>query len=106
MLALIGVISLVGASQLAVALVNRLATSLAAPRPLPRMDFSTGIPARSPRLVVVPAMLSNAAHIEHLVEMLEVRFLANRDGHLHFALLTDFHDAHEETRSEEHTSQL
>src|ERR1041384_4729985 len=93
MLALIGVISLVGASQLAVALVNRLATSLAAPRPLPRMDFSTGIPARSRTLVVVPAMLSNAAHIGHLVEMVEVRFLATRDGYLHFALFTDFHDA-------------
>src|SRR6185503_10568247 len=97
MLVLAGLVSLIAASQLAVALVNRLATSLAVPRPLPRMDFSTGIPARSRTLVVVPAMLSNAAHIEHLVEMLEVRFLANRDGHLHFALLTDFHDAHEET---------
>ena len=97
MLVLIGLISLIAASQLAVALVNRLATSLAVPRPLPRMDFSGGIPARSRTLVVVPAMLSNAAHIEHLVEMLEVRFLANRDENLHFALLTDFHDAHEET---------
>ena len=28
-----------------------------------------------------------------LVEALEVRFLANRDAHLHFALLTDFADA-------------
>ena len=28
-----------------------------------------------------------------LVEALEVRFLANRDAHLHFALLTDFRDA-------------
>ena len=25
-----------------------------------------------------------------------MRFLANRDPHLHFALLTDFHDAAEE----------
>jgi len=97
MLVLIGLISLIGASQLAVALVNRLATSLAVPRPLPRMDFSSGIPARSRTLVVVPAMLSSAAHVEHLVEMLEVRFLANRDDNLHFALLTDFHDAREET---------
>ena len=32
-----------------------------------------------------------------LVEALEVRFLANRDAHLHFALLTDFLDAAEET---------
>ncbi len=33
------------------------------------------------------------AGIESLVEALEVRFLGNRDKHLHFALLTDFNDA-------------
>ena len=97
MLVLIGLVSLVATSQLAVALVNRLATSLAAPGPLPRMDFSEGIPPSSRTLVVVPAMLASAPHIEHLVEMLEVRFLANRDENLHFALLTDFPDAREET---------
>ena len=32
-----------------------------------------------------------------LVEALEVRFLANRDAHLHFGLLTDFQDALQET---------
>ena len=35
-------------------------------------------------------MLTNSDHIEELVEALEVRFLANRDANLHFALLTDF----------------
>ena len=72
---------------------NRLATALAAPEPLPRMDFSDGIPPPSRTLVVVPAMLTGAAHIERLVEALEVRFLANRDENLHYALLTDFQDA-------------
>ena len=42
-------------------------------------------------------MLVSAASIEDLVEALEVRFLANRDPHLHFGLLTDFVDAHEAT---------
>ncbi|HXM83161.1 MAG TPA: glucoamylase family protein [Burkholderiales bacterium] len=97
MLVLIGLASLLATSQLAVALANRLAISLAAPGPLPRMDFSGGIPPQSRTLVVVPAMLTSARHIEHLVEALEVRFLANRDENLHFALLTDFEDAHEET---------
>ncbi len=35
------------------------------------------------------------------IEALEVRFLANRDNHLHFSLLTDFRDAHEETLPED-----
>jgi len=101
MLVLLGFAALVAASQLAVALVNRIAAAAAAPQPLPRMDFSAGIPGESRTLVVVPAMLSGEAHIAHLLEALEVRFLANRDEHLHFALLTDFQDAPEETQPED-----
>jgi cyclic beta-1,2-glucan synthetase len=97
MLVLAGLVLLLAASQLAVALVNRVAASLVAPQPLPRMDFSGGIPPRSRTLVAVPALLAGEEHIEQLVEMLEVRFLANRDQNLHFALLTDFQDAQEET---------
>ncbi len=86
-------LTLLAASQLAVALVNWLATALVPPHPLPRMDFSNGIPPSSRTLVVVPTMLTGAASIDDLVEALEVRFLANRDACLHFALLTDFSDA-------------
>ena len=35
--------------------------------------------------------------MDDLLEALEVRFLANRDENLSFALLTDFRDAAEET---------
>jgi hypothetical protein len=90
-------LSLTGASHLAVALVNWLVTLLVTPRRLPKMDFSEGIPAASRTLVVVPTMLSCASGLDALVEALEVRFLANRDQHLHFALLTDFPDAQTET---------
>ena len=92
-----GLLSILAASQLAVALANWLAVRLVAPQPLPRLDFSTGIPAGSRTLVVVPTMLASASAVEELVEALEVRFLANRDGNLQFGLLTDFRDADEET---------
>ena len=100
-LALVGLLSLLCTSQLAVALVNWLATVLVTPHALPRMDFSEGIPPESRALVVVPTMLSSVENIEELIEALEVRFLANRDEHLHFGLLTDFRDAHEETLPED-----
>ncbi len=100
-LGLTGILSLLCASHLAVALVNWLATLLAAPHPLPRMDFSKGIPPQSRTLTVVPTMLISAQNIEDLVEALEVRFLANRDDNLHFGLLTDFRDAAEETLPED-----
>ena len=100
-LALIGILLLLCTSHLAVALVNWLATLLAAPHLLPRMDFSGGIPPESRTLVVIPTMLTSAQNIEDLVEALEVRFLANRDENLRFALVTDFRDAPEETIPED-----
>ncbi len=101
MLVPLGILLLVATSQLAVGMVNWLATLAVAPRPLPRMDFSKGLPAQSRTLVVVPTMLSSAESIEGLVEALEVRFLANRDDRLHFGLLTDYQDASAETQPED-----
>jgi cyclic beta-1,2-glucan synthetase len=89
---------LVGSSQLAVALMNRLAMMLVKPRLLPRLDFATGIAADCRTMVVVPAMLTSREGIDRLLETLEVHHLANQDPHLHFALLTDFRDAPDETQ--------
>jgi cyclic beta-1,2-glucan synthetase len=100
-LGLIGLLSLLGTSHLAVALANWLVTLLAIPHPLPRMDFSKGVPPELRTLVVVPTMLTSIQNIEDLIEGLEVRFLANRDDNLHFGLLTDFRDALEETLPED-----
>ena len=97
LLVLCAILALLGTSQLAVALVNWLATLLVAPRLLPRMDFSKGIAAGSQTLVVIPTLIHSVQNVEDLAEALEVRFLANRDERLHFGLLTDFADAHEET---------
>ncbi len=88
-------------SQLAISLVNRAATLIVAPQPLQRMDFDHGIPPEFRTLVVVPSMLTNMDAVEALVDGLEVRALANRDDHLHFALLTDFTDADAEHRPED-----
>lgn len=101
LLMIIGILSLLCASQLAVAVVNWLATLLIIPQPLPRMNFSKGIPPESRTLTIVPTMLTSAKGIEDLTEALEVRFLANRDENLHFGLLTDFQDAAEETLPED-----
>jgi cellobiose phosphorylase len=100
-LTLIAILVVLCTSHLAIALVNWAATLLATPRSLPRLDFSRGIPPDCRTLVVVPTMLISAQNIEDLIEALEVRFLANRDDHLQFGLLTDFRDAHEETLPED-----
>ena len=92
-LALLALVLLVASSQLVVSLVNWVATLIVSPQPLPRMNYTFGIPLEARTLVVVPTMLGSVAGVEELVDALEVRFLANRDARLHFGLLTDLHDA-------------
>ena len=47
-------------------------------------------------LVVVPTLLTSEADVDELVGRLEVHYLANPDGDLRFALLTDWTDADRE----------
>ena len=81
------------AVRLGIGLTNWLSTLMVRPTALPRMDFDDGIPAEQRTLVVVPTMISNPAVITSLLEGIEVRYLANRDSHLHFGILGDFDDA-------------
>jgi cellobiose phosphorylase len=93
---LLAAATVLAASQLALALVNQVATWLVRPKLLPRLDFSRGIPVEARTLVVVPTMLTAAGDVEALVEALEVRYLGNRTANLYFGLLTDFQDAPQE----------
>ncbi len=92
-LVIMSIIILLATSRLSVAIINWIANLLAHPFLLPRMDFSKGIPEQHRSMVVVPTILTSVAGIHALTEALEVRFLANRDEHLQFALVTDFKDA-------------
>ena len=85
----------IGASALAVPLVNLLVTLLLPPRVLPRLDFSRGIPDLHRTMVIVPTLLDPSQDIDALIEALEIRYLGNQDPNLFFALLTDFPDAPE-----------
>ena len=98
---LLGILLLLCASQVAVALVNAVVPRLATPRALPKMDLSEGIPSASQTLVVVPTLITSAQNVEHLVEALEVCFLGNRDDHVAFGLLTDLADASQEELPED-----
>jgi cyclic beta-1,2-glucan synthetase len=81
------------AIECAVAAMNLIATRLFPPRRLPRLDFSNGIPDDCRTLVAVPILLTSEAQVSTAVQGLEIRYLANRDPNLHFALLTDLPDS-------------
>ena len=90
---IITLLAVIPASDLAVALVNLMVTRVLGPKPLPRLDLEDGIPTELRTLVVVPMLLTTVEEIEALVGGLEVHYLANREGDLRFALLSDWLDA-------------
>ena len=81
----LGLIALVPASDLAMALINRTVMAILKPRPLPRMGLRNGIPKELRTIVVVPSLLTTQRGIDEQVERLEVHYLANSDDDLRFA---------------------
>ena len=100
-LLLVGLLALVPASDLATALVNREVTGLLGPRALPRLALRDGVPAELRTLIVVPTLLIGPDQIAEQIGRLEVHYLANPDGDLRFALLSDWTDAPQETMPED-----
>jgi cyclic beta-1,2-glucan synthetase len=84
---------LIPATQGALDLMNNFVSTLYRPLPLPKLDFSKGIPVEYTTLVAVPTLLLNEKQVRAMVQELEVRCLANPDPNLHFGLLTDLPDS-------------
>ncbi len=87
------ILLLVPASQAALEIINGGFSRLLHPRFIPSMDFAAGIPDDCQTMVVVPTLLLSETNCAKLLHDLEIRYLANRDRNVFFALLTDFADA-------------
>ncbi len=81
------------ATEASITFMNQLVTRLLPPSRLPKLDFSKGIPDHCATMVAIPTMLISEDFISKLLNDLEVRYLANPDKQLTFALLTDFKDS-------------
>ncbi|WP_293353973.1 glucoamylase family protein [Phenylobacterium sp.] len=92
-LVVLGVLGAFPALDAAVALVNRGVTRGFRAVPLPALELKGGVPQRLRTLVAVPVLLTDAADVEAHVERLEIHYLSSPEGHLHFALLSDWGDA-------------
>ena len=99
---LVTLVAFVPATEIGVSAVNQLVTMFVRPRPIPKLEFrERGIPPEGRTAVVVPTLIGSVDAAREAIEHLEVQFLANRDPHVHFALLTDFPDAPTETRPDD-----
>ncbi|MBI5879881.1 MAG: hypothetical protein HZB53_19720 [Chloroflexi bacterium] len=101
LLVLAALMGLIPASAIAVSVVNQTISVEAETLPLPKLEFQDGLPPECRTMVVVPALLSQTADIQQLLDNQEIRYLANRDAHVHFAILGDFADAHESSSPED-----
>ena len=101
-LALLGLLLLLPASELAVLVVNYFVTLLLPPQALPKMSFEKeGIPDDCRTLVVVPMLLTTPSAIQSQLSRLEIHYLGNTDRNLRFSLLTDFSDAPRQSMPED-----
>ncbi|MBI4672344.1 MAG: hypothetical protein HY741_11865 [Chloroflexi bacterium] len=98
---LVALLTLIPLSVLGVGAVNWTLSVELKPATPPKLELKHGIPAEYRTMVVVPALITSLSGLEFLLEHLELRYLANRDPHLHFAILGDFADAPQEQMPED-----
>ncbi|HEX3522514.1 MAG TPA: glucoamylase family protein [Stellaceae bacterium] len=92
-LGLLAVLGLIPSIDLAVAIVNRVVTSGFGTTILPGLELRDGVTSNLRTMVAVPTLLTTQAALEEQIERLEIHYLANPEGDLHFALLSDWTDA-------------
>ncbi|MGD0144404.1 MAG: glycosyl transferase, partial [Rhizomicrobium sp.] len=92
-LLLLAFVGLIPASDVAVAVVNRIVTQQVGATLLPGLQLRDGVPPDLRTIVVVPTLLTGIPAIQEQIERLEVHHLSNPDANFVFALLSDWLDS-------------
>jgi cyclic beta-1,2-glucan synthetase len=98
---LVALAMLIPASEVVVAVTNRLIGESVKPVHLPRLLLAEGIPSHARVMVVVPTLLNTRGGIEQVVHRLHLHHLGNPEACTQFALLSDWCDADTENRPED-----
>ena len=89
----LALLALLPAFDAALALVNCGAMARFDAITLPALELKGGVPASLRTMIVMPTLLTSRTAIAEQIERLEVHHLANAEGDLCFALLSDWTDA-------------
>lgn len=92
-LLVLGILGLIPAVDVAVAIVNHVVTRSFRATLLPGMALRSGVPEEWRTMVAVPTLLTTTKDIAEQIARLEIHYLASLEGDLYFALLTDWVDA-------------
>src|SRR5699024_5710627 len=86
----VGIITLIPASNISTTLVNFIYSKTVNPILIPKLELRDGIPEEASTIVVIPTLLFNVERVEELCKNLETYYLANREENLYFAIAGDF----------------
>jgi hypothetical protein len=81
------------ASDIVITLVNKIVSMTVGPQHLPLIKFESGVPSSLRTFVVMPILLINTKTIEEQLQQLEIHYLSNPEGQVHFAILSDWKDS-------------
>jgi cyclic beta-1,2-glucan synthetase len=89
------------ASEAAAAFVQTMSGLLLKPYHMPGYELKDGVPDHARTLVAIPCLITNHDTVDELVRNLELHYLANPQGAVSFALLSDWRDSpQEETQAD------
>ncbi len=80
---------LVPISEVVLQITNKTFMRFYRSRPLPKMDFSKGIPKEFATMVVVPTIVKDTKKIDAMFKVLEKYYLSNKTTNIYFSLLGD-----------------
>ncbi|GAA5096929.1 glucoamylase family protein [Bartonella acomydis] len=86
-------LALFPAMDAAFAFFNTIVSWTIPPKQLIGYEYKEGIPKDARTMVVVPTLITSRDSIDEQVHNLEVHYLCNPNGAIHFALITDWIDA-------------
>ncbi|MRS12645.1 MAG: hypothetical protein EG823_06200 [Actinobacteria bacterium] len=91
-----GLLGIVPVSDASLAVVNRLAAWLWPARTLPKIDHRQPVSGAHRTLVVYAALLTSPQSAQHVIDNMEIGYLANTDHNVQFAILADLKGAAEQ----------
>ena len=83
------ILLIVPISELVLQSANKILGMIYKCKPLPKMDYSNGIPKDKATMVIIPTIVKNTEKIDEIFEKLESYYLGNKSSNLYFALLGD-----------------
>jgi cyclic beta-1,2-glucan synthetase len=84
------------ASEAAMGLYNTMVSAFVKPSQLIGYEYKNGIPADCRTLVVAPVLFGSRDDVEEAIDNIEVHYLSNSGGAVHFAVLSDWPDSQTE----------